>query len=249
MNRQNAMVIYPKFKSVRYRITFLSNFMAVPQSFYTSLFLGSLAASALVCASGVQAQTVSLPNSDLQIAQARSNQELRPLSQNNNLLSIAGAQGLMQEAKTAVSSQNYPLAIQRLQQAREVLNQLSSFYQQLSASFSGIDPRISDGQRQQAIATAQMRDEATYQLALVHRAENKPELSVPLLVNIITSQNPTRDLGRRAYQQLFELGFVDSPFPRSGEPNPTAPAPAAPAPAAPAPAAPAPAAPTAPGPR
>jgi hypothetical protein len=62
---------------------------------------------------------------------------------------------------------------------------------------------------------------------LVHRAENKPELSVPLLVQIVRSQNPTRDLGKRAYQQLFELGFVDSPFPRSGD----AAAPAAPAPA------------------
>jgi hypothetical protein len=231
------MVIYPKSKFVPDRTIFLSNFMVVPNLFYTSSFLSSLAAAALLCVSGAQAQTISLPDSDLQVAQA-SNQELRPLAQNNNLLSIAGAQGLMQEAKTAVSAQNYPLAIQRLQQAREVLNQLSGFYQELSASFSGIDPRISDSQRQQAIATAQMRDEATYQLALVHRADNKPELSVPLLVQIVRSQNPTRDLGKRAYQQLFELGFVDSPFPRSGDAAPAAPAPRqSPAPApAPAPA-------------
>jgi hypothetical protein len=218
------MVIYPKFKFVRYRTISLSNFMVVSKLFYTSSCLGFLA---LMLSSGVRAQTVLMPDadlhSDLQAQAAPTNQELRPLSQNNNLLSIPGAQGLMAEAKTAVSAQNYPLAIQRLQQAREVLNQLSGFYQELSASFSGIDPRISDGQRQQAIATAQLRDEATYQLALVHRAENKPELSVPLLVQIVRSQNPTRDLGKRAYQQLFELGFVDSPFPRSGEPAPAAP--------------------------
>ncbi|NJR39687.1 MAG: hypothetical protein HC781_13795 [Leptolyngbyaceae cyanobacterium CSU_1_4] len=201
--------------------------MVVSQLFYTSSFLGLLAATLL--GSGAQAQTISLPNSQLQISQAPTNQELRPLAQNNNLLSIAGAQGLMQEAKTALSAQNYPLAIQRLQQAREVLSQLSGFYQELSASFSGIDPRISDAQRQQAIAAAQLRDEATYQLALVHRADNKPELSVPLLVQIVRSQNPTRDLGKRAYQQLFELGFVDSPFPRSGDTSAPA-APAAPAP-------------------
>ncbi|MBW4515656.1 MAG: hypothetical protein KME11_10570 [Timaviella obliquedivisa GSE-PSE-MK23-08B] len=207
--------------------------MVVSQLLYTSSFLGFLAATLL--GSGAQAQTISLPNSDLQISQSPTNQELRPLAQNNNLLSIAGAQGLMQEAKTAVSAQNYPLAIQRLQQSREVLNQLSGFYQELSASFSGIDPRISDAQRQQAIATAQLRDEATYQLALVHRADNKPELSVPLLVQIVRSQNPTRDLGKRAYQQLFELGFVDSPFPRSGDAaTPTAPASPAPAPSVPA---------------
>lgn len=233
------MVIYPKFKFVSDRTPLLSNFMVVSQSFYTSSFLGFLAAT-LLCSSGAQAQTISLPNGDLQVSQAPSNQDLRPLAQNNNLLSVAGAQGLMQEAQSAVSAQNYPLAIQRLQQAREVLNQLSSFHQELSTSFSGIDPRISDAQRQKAIATAQMRDEATYQLALVHRAENKPELSVPLLVQIVRSQNPTRDLGKRAYQQLLELGFVDSPFPRSGDTEapeaPEAPAPAAPATPTPAPA-------------
>jgi hypothetical protein len=163
---------------------------------------------------------MSVDAQNAQLAQAPAeNQELRPLSQDGNLLSVSGGQRLMQEAGAAVSSQNYDLAIQRLQQARQVFNQLSGFYQELAASFSGIDTRISDSQRQQAASTAQLRDEATYQLALVHRAQNKPELAVPLLVQIIRSQNPTRDLGQRAYQQLFELGFVDSPYPRAGQPT------------------------------
>jgi sorbitol-specific phosphotransferase system component IIA len=61
-----------------------------------------------------------------------------------------------------------------------------------------------------------MRDTATYQLALLHRAKNQPELAVPLLIQIIRSQAPTRDLGKKAYQQLLELGFVTDPFPRVG---------------------------------
>lgn len=89
---------------------------------------------------------------------------------------------------------------------------MSNFYEQLNASFSGIDNRVADSQRKKALDAAQMRDEATYQLALVHRAQNQPELAVPLLVQIIKSQNPTRDLGKKAYQQLLELGFVDAPF-------------------------------------
>jgi hypothetical protein len=146
--------------------------------------------------------------------------DLRPLSQDASILSIQGGQRLMEEASTAVSTQNYDLAVSRLQEARQVFNQLSNFYQELAASFSGIDNRIAQEQREQAVSTAQMRDQATYQLALVHRAQNKPELAVPLLVQIIRSQNPTRDLGQRAYQQLLELGFVDSPFPRgSNEPT------------------------------
>ncbi|OKH36018.1 hypothetical protein NIES2119_18665 [[Phormidium ambiguum] IAM M-71] len=137
------------------------------------------------------------------------------LGQDNSLLSLNGGQRLMTEASSAVSEQNYDLAVKKLQEARQVFNQLSNFYQELAASFSGIDNGIADSQRKNAVESAQKRDEATYQLALIHRAQNKPELSVPLLVQIIRSQNPTRDLGKKAYQQLFELGFVDSPYPRS----------------------------------
>jgi hypothetical protein len=141
---------------------------------------------------------------------------IQPTAQNNSILSVAGGQRLMTEASSAISSQDYPLAVKKLQEARQVFNQISNFYQQLATSFSGIDNRTADSQRKKALETAQMRDDATYQLALVHRAQNQPELAVPLLVQIINSQNPTRDLGKKAYQQLFELGFVDSPYPRAG---------------------------------
>lgn len=143
--------------------------------------------------------------------------DLRPLAQNDSILSLQGGQRLMDDATKAVNGQNYPLALKKLQDARQVYNQLSNFYQQLASSFSGIDSRVADSQRKKALETAQMRDQATYQLALVHRAQNQPELAVPLLVQIIQSQQPTRDLGKKAYQQLLEIGFVDSPFPRSAE--------------------------------
>lgn len=142
---------------------------------------------------------------------------LSPTGTSNNLLSIEGGDRLMKESTEAVSSQNYALAAKKLQEARQVYNQLSSFYQDLNSGFAGIDLRISDTLRKNALTTAQKRDEATYQLALVHRAQNQPELAIPLLVQIIKSQNPTRELGTKAYQQLFEIGFVDAPFPRPGK--------------------------------
>ena len=173
--------------------------------------------AALSLLSPVNAQ-VELPTSPVQaqpIDPADPN-NLRPAVQNNSLLSQEGGKRLMTEASNAVSSQNYDVAAKKLQEARVVFNQLSNFYQDLNSSFSGIDTRVADAQRKKALETAQMRDDATYQLALVHRAQNKPELAVPLLVQIIKSQNPTRDLGKKAYQQLLELGFVDAPFPRAG---------------------------------
>ncbi|KZL50697.1 MULTISPECIES: hypothetical protein [Cyanophyceae] len=168
--------------------------------------------------SPVNAQVKNLPSiySQVQIIDPNDPNTLRPTAQNNSILSMAGGQRLMEEADQAVSDQNYALAVKKLQDARQVYNQLSNFYQELNASFTGIDTQVSDSQRQKALETAQKRDEATYQLALVHRAQNQPELAVPLLIQIIKSQNPTRDLGKKAYQQLFELGFVDTPFPRQG---------------------------------
>jgi hypothetical protein len=137
----------------------------------------------------------------------------------------------MTEAETAINGGQYDLAIQKLQQARRVFNQLSNFHLQLANSFSGIDTAIVESQRGGALKNGQRRDEATYQLALVHRAQNQPELAVPLLIQIIRSQNPTTDLGRKSYQQLYELGFVDTPFgsapsaPGSATPPPESPPP------------------------
>lgn len=138
----------------------------------------------------------------------------KPNSLENSVFSIAGGQRLMSESMTAIGQQNYDQAVTKLQDARQVFNQLSNFYQELTTSFSGIDNRISDSHRRKALQTAQLRDEATYQLAVVYRAKNQPELAVPLLVQLIRSQAPTRDLGQQAYQQLFELGFVDAAFVR-----------------------------------
>ncbi len=132
-----------------------------------------------------------------------------------NVLSMPGGERLLQEASSAVSAQNYDLAKTKLQEARQVFNQLSNFYQQLSSSFAGVDNRIAEANRTNALRAAEMRDQATYQLALVHRAQNQPELAVPLLIQIIGSQQPTRELGQKAYQQLFEMGFVDDNYPRA----------------------------------
>jgi len=146
-------------------------------------------------------------------------QDTRPLSLESSFLSVQGGERLLAEASQAIADENYDEAAEKLQEARQIFNQLSNFYQQLATSFSGIDNRIADEHRNSARDTAQMRDNATYQLALVHRAQNQPELAVPLLVQIIRSQAPTRDLGKKAYQQLLELGFVSTPLPGSAAPE------------------------------
>ena len=160
------------------------------------------------------------------IAQAQ--ESATPQSANVNspsasILSLEGGKNLLQEADAAIDAQQFDVAADKLQKARQVFNQLSNFYLQLFNSFSGLDNRVAESQRKKALETGQLRDQATYQLALVHRAQNKPELSVPLLIQIISSQSPTSGLGKKAYQQLNEIGFVDEPFtePDSNNANPS----------------------------
>ncbi len=175
--------------------------------------LGAIAPNA-VSAQQLQAQKpVTSP-------QSQPIESTKPNSLESSVFSISGGQRLMSESMTAISQQNYDQAVTKLQDARQVFNQLSNFYQELTTSFSGIDNRISDSHRRKALQTAQLRDEATYQLAVVYRAKNQPELAVPLLIQLIRSQAPTRDLGSQAYQQLFELGFVEVPYARPSAATP-----------------------------
>jgi hypothetical protein len=187
-----------------------------PMAFHRSLFSRSWFVVPLIgCLSAGQALAAPIvrPSTVSPIAQA-AQPDMRVLTQNTALLSTQGIQRLMDEASSSISAQRYDVALQKLKDARQVSIQLLSFYQDLARSFTGIDSRISNQLRQKAVQAGDMRDKASYQLALVHRAQNQADLAVPLLVQIVNSQNPTTELGKQAYQQLFELGFVDTQYPR-----------------------------------
>lgn len=143
-----------------------------------------------------------------------------------SILSLEGGKRLMEEADDAIDNQQYDLAAEKLQNARQVYNQLSNFYLELFNSFTGLDNNAAEAHRKKALDASLERDNATYQLALVHRSQNKSELSVPLLIQIITSQSPGIGLGKKAYEQLLEIGFVDTPYtaPKPGDVRPQAPA-------------------------
>ena len=129
-------------------------------------------------------------------------------------LSVAAGDRLVEEAAAAISTQRYPLAIEKLTEARTLYGQIAGYYQELAGMFVGIDNAQATSNRSLALSTAQKRDQTTYQLALLYRTQNRPEEAIPLLMEILRSQQPTRELGQRAYQQLYELGFVETPYGR-----------------------------------
>lgn len=149
---------------------------------------------------------------DASKTEAQSQPDSTSTSQSVSILSIEGGKKLMMEADQAIEAQQYDLAVEKLQNARQVYNQLSNFYLQLFNSFTGLDNAAAEANRKKALDTSLERDKATYQLALVHRSQNKSELSIPLLIQIITSQTPGIGLGKKAYEQLLEIGFVDTPY-------------------------------------
>ncbi|MEM6254967.1 MAG: hypothetical protein AAF821_18780 [Cyanobacteria bacterium P01_D01_bin.156] len=136
-------------------------------------------------------------------------------------LGIAAGEALLAEAEAAIDNQNYELAVRKLQAARESLNETSTSYQTIGATFTGIDTEISSSLRTSARDAAQMRDRATLRQALIYRAQGQASLAVPLLIEIVQSQGPARDLGLDAYRQLFELGFVSRPYRRTGSEDPS----------------------------
>ncbi len=141
----------------------------------------------------------------------------RAIEQSTSPIGIAAGQSLMSEAESAIAQQDYTLAAEKLVAARKALNDVSTYYQNLSGVFVGVDSRVNSGLRDLALQSAEVRDQASYQLAVVYRAQSRPDLAVPLLVEVVNSQQPTRPLGQQAYQQLYELGFVAVPYNAPGQ--------------------------------
>lgn len=140
----------------------------------------------------------------------------RAVAQSDSPIGIAAGEALMRQAESAISSQNYAQAATDLVAARKALNDVSTYYQTIAGVFVGVDSRVNRGLRDSAVKAAQVRDQASYQLAVVYRAQGTPDLAVPLLVEVLQSQQPTRPLGQQAYQQLYELGFVEMPYDAPG---------------------------------
>ncbi|MEI6616355.1 MAG: hypothetical protein WCL59_07220, partial [Cyanobium sp. ELA507] len=49
-------------------------------------------------------------------------------------------------------------------------------------------------------------------LAALFRRQGQPEVAVPLLVEVVKVMSPSSEAGRKAYQQLLEIGFVSTPY-------------------------------------
>ncbi len=125
---------------------------------------------------------------------------------------VKTVQGLLTRGDAAAAAGNLTEARRFYDQAREASKQLLGFYRDLSGAFRGLDARIpremDDKGRQVLDALVQ----ANLRLAALFRRQNQPEVAVPLLVEVVKTMTPSTDAGRKAYQQLLEIGFATTPY-------------------------------------
>jgi hypothetical protein len=125
---------------------------------------------------------------------------------------VNAVRALLKRGDAAVAAGNLAEARRQYDQAREAARRLLGFYRSLSGAFRGLDARIPREMDDKGRQTLDLLADANMRLAALFRRLGQPEVAVPLLVEVVTSMTPTTEVGRRAYQQLIEIGFVATPY-------------------------------------
>ena len=125
---------------------------------------------------------------------------------------VRAVQALLARGDAAAAAGNLPEARRYYDQARDASKQLLGFYRDLSGAFRGLDARIpremDDKGRQVLDALVQ----SNLRLAALFRRQGQPEVAVPLLIEVVKTMTPSTEVGRKAYQQLLEIGFASTPY-------------------------------------
>ncbi len=146
-------------------------------------------------------------------AQATTPQTVQPAGTDLNLSSV---KALLSRGDAAVASGNLAEGRRLYDLARDASRRLLGFYRDLSGSFRGLDARIPREMDDKGREALTLLAESNLRLAALFRRQNQPEVAIPLLVEVVKIMTPTNEGGRKAYQQLVELGFVITPYTAPG---------------------------------
>ncbi len=127
-------------------------------------------------------------------------------------LNLGAVRNLLARGDAAAASGNLNEARRLYDQARDYCRKLLGFYRDLSGSFRGLDARIPREMDQKGREALELLSEANLRLAAVFRRQNQPEVAVPLLVEVVKVMTPANETGRKAYQNLVEIGFAATPY-------------------------------------
>ena len=136
----------------------------------------------------------------------------RVLSTDKSVLNTSTINKYLDQAKVSINAGKLDEAVEKLKKARTVSKSLIDYYRDLNSSFKGIDALIPRELTKKNRVVVQLLAKANMQLATIHRSKGEPELAVPLLVDVVKILSPANPRGAKAYQQLVELGLVETPF-------------------------------------
>ena len=145
-------------------------------------------------------------------AEVKNPEEFKVLSKDSKRLSISNVQNYINEGDNFIKNADFDKAKDSYLDARKLAKQLASFYSDLNKAFIGVDARIPNEMQRKGREILQILSETNERLASLYIKNEKPDVAVPLLVEIIRIMTPNSSEGKEAYKKLIQLGFVETTY-------------------------------------
>ena len=152
------------------------------------------------------------PNMNLSYAESKNPNEYKVLLSTNKKLSISDVKDYLNEGDKLVEDGDFEKAKQTYDKARNLAKQLAGFYRDLNGSFKGLDARIPLEMDKKGRKSIKIWAQSNARLASLYKRKKQPEVAVPLLVEIIRLMTPNSTEGKEAYEDLLQLGFVETTY-------------------------------------
>jgi tetratricopeptide (TPR) repeat protein len=149
---------------------------------------------------------------NLSYAESKNTNEYKVLSNTNKKLSISDVKDYLAEGDNLVKNGDFEKAKQSYDKARNLARQLAGFYRDLNGSFKGLDARVPLEMEKKGRKSIKIWAQSNARLASLYKRKKQPEVAVPLLVEIIRLMTPNSTEGKEAYENLLQLGFVETDY-------------------------------------
>ena len=134
------------------------------------------------------------------------------LSTNNKKLSITNVENYLNAGDDYIKKGDFDKAKDSYLDARKLATQLASFYSDLNTSFKGVDARIPKEMQKKGKEILQILAISNERLSALYIKNETPEIAVPLLIETIRIMSPNSKEGKKAYETLLQIGFVETNF-------------------------------------
>ena len=153
-----------------------------------------------------------LPFENLVHAELKNSNNYKVLSTTNKKFTISNVKYYLNKGDKFIESGDFDKAKEFYLEARELATNLASFYSDLNKVFKGVDARIPIEMQKKGKASLQILAESNERLASLYIKDEKPDVAVPLLIQIIRVLSPDSPEGKKAYKTLIQLGFVETEY-------------------------------------